>query len=263
MFSVLPVGYIYGVTNHQQQTRYHLYVDESSQTGRRYMVLGALVLQEPAAAALTQRLESAKQRLGLGREVKWGKVSRSMLAAYQDFTCDVLAALQRDTPSYYSIVVDTSQLDHNFYNGGSSEIGFSKFVYQLVFKCARLLHRPNTVFDCFLDDRTTNQTLTEFRAILNNGMNKNYGVRPFRRVEYRDSKACTLIEAVDVITGAIAYQWNGSHKEDGASPHRIALAELIAERVKLKELCVQTRAGRDAFSIWSFAARPRGAPGRA
>ncbi len=239
-----------------------MYVDESSQTGCTYMVLGALVIEQSASFQLDSRLEKFKHQWRLDHELKWGKVSRGMLGAYKGYVEVGLDVLRRDSPGFYAIVVDCTKLDHNTYNGGSSETGFSKFVYQLLMKCARLFHE-RAALDCFLDDRTTRQTLHELRSILNNGASKNFSRRPFRRVEYRDSKQSNLIQLVDLLTGAVAYQWNRKHLEPGASPARIALAESIARKVGLRCLHEATPAGRDAFSIWKFAASPRRAPGRA
>lgn len=228
------------------------------------MVLGALVIDEEFAGTLDARLERFKHDHGLDRELKWGKVSRSMLRQYEGYVSTVLDALRRDSPGYYSIVVDTSQLDHARFNAGSSEIGFSKFVYQLLMKCARLFHMGSNI-DCFLDDRTTQQTLQELRTILNNGAAKTLRTRPFRRVEYRDSKASNLIQAVDLLTGAVAYHWNGKHLVEGASPARVWLAEELARKVGMPQgMNRPTTAGRERFSIWKFAAQPgRRASGRA
>lgn len=160
-------------------------------------------------------------------------------------------------------MVDTTQLDHHRYNGGDREIGFSKFMYQLLLKCSRLFCEDGSGVDCFLDDRTTRQTLDELRKILNAGSAKKNGTRPFKRVEYRDSKDCNLIQAVDLLTGAVAYHWNGWHAAEGASAHRVQLAATIARGVGLPTLATPTRAGRDALAVWKFATSPRGLPKRA
>lgn len=226
------------------------------------MVLGAFVVQEDKARTLDAKLERLRHDHHLDRELKWGKVSRSMLPVYKAYVAAALEELRRDSPGYYAVVVDTSKLDHHRYNGGSAEIGFSKFVYQLLLKCARLFHAGANL-DCFLDDRTTRQSLQELRSILNNGAANKLHARPFRRVEYRDSKTCNLVQLVDLLTGAVAYHWNGNQLEPGASPARVELAQFIAGRVGLKSLAIPTPPGRDKFSIWKFATAPTSrSPGR-
>lgn len=243
---------------HPRQRHYHVYVDESSQSGQRYMVLGALILESETALCHEAKLQHVRERnLRIDQEIKWGKASKSRTVDYLEFLQTTIGALHMDSPAYYAIVIDTSDLDHRRYNGGDREIGFSKFVYQLLMKCARLYCASGATIDCFLDQRVTRQTLTELRTILNNGAAKKFGSRPFKRVEYRDSKDSNLIQTVDLFTGAIAYNWNGAHLIEGASQARVEIAEWIAAQMRFKSLNVQTVGGRCRFSIWKFAASPR------
>ncbi len=241
--------------------RFEIYVDESSQSGCRYMVLGALIARSPTASELDLRLDEVRDRHALEREMKWGKVSGAKLAAYRDFVGTVVNFLHTDGPGYYAVVIDTSDLDHRRFNGGDREVGFSKFVYQLLVKCGRLF-QPG-LFDCFLDERKTRQTLSELRKIVNDGLNLKVSVRPIRRMEYRDSSTCNLIQAVDIITGAIAYHWNQNHIVPTANPAKVALATEIATMAGMTHLGVGTRAGKAPFSIWKFATQPNRAPRRA
>lgn len=243
--------------------RYQVFVDESSQNGHRYLVIGALVVHAAEVESVRRALHECRLRHGLAQEMKWAKVSRSYCDGYEDVVLCGLKALRTSTPAYYCFVADTQELDHRRYNGGSSETGFSKFVYQLLMKCARLYCRGGAPIDCFLDDRTTKQTLEELRQILNSGSHKHFQQRPFRRVEFRDSKTCELIQLVDMLTGAVAYHWNGHHRLDGASPHRVRLSATIATEVGMKSLAEATSPGRDSFSVWKFAPGPKGSPKRA
>lgn len=228
------------------------------------MVLGALVIEHQRATGFDAALEAVRTNHRIDREMKWSKVSKQMLDAYTEFLTVGLSGLREETPGFYAIVIDATELDHARYNGGDREIGFSKFIYQLLMKCARLFGRGGAGIDCFLDDRTTRQTLDEFRTILNNGARSKLGVRPFRRVEFRDSKQSNLIQFVDLMTGAIAYHWNKRHLAQDASPPRIWLANHLAEKLGLKSLGAATvGAGAEAFSIWKFQTSPRGAPRRA
>lgn len=252
------------IPSQQAKSRFHIYVDESSQSGAHFMVLGALVIEQGRVEGFDAALQAVRTNHRLDREMKWGKVSKQMLRAYAEFMDVGISGLHKKTPGFYAIVIDATELDHGRYNGGDHEIGFSKFIYQLLVKCARLFGRDGAALDCFLDDRTTRQTLAELRTILNNGANSKFGVRPFRRVEFRDSKESNLIQFVDLMTGAIAYHWNKRHLAQDASPPRIWLANHLAERLHLKSLGASTvGAGQEPFSIWKFQTSPRGAPRRA
>lgn len=239
--------------------RFHIYVDESSQNAHRFMVLGALVINTEGIDALDAKFQQVRERYRMDHELKWGKASTSKLDAYEAYLKVALGCLSRRTPCFHSIVIDTSELDHKRFNGGDSETGFSKFVYQLLTKCASLSPHDSAL-DGFLDERTTRQTPNELRRILNNGMGKKLSRRPFKRLEFRNSKLCNFIQAVDLLTGAVAFHWNGHHRKEGASPVRIWLAQMVATEIGLPHLAMST-ARSDPFSIWKW--RGGKSPGRA
>lgn len=62
-----------------ERRRFHVYVDESSQSGQKFMVLGALILSEAEAEGLRARLQECREQVGLEREIKWAKVSGRMV----------------------------------------------------------------------------------------------------------------------------------------------------------------------------------------
>ncbi len=195
-----------------------------------------------------------REMFRLRSELKWGKVSRAKNGAYTEFINQVSSRLVARGPAYYCIVIDTSLVRHNEYNQGSRDTGFSKFLYQLLKKLARLFER-NAHFYVYLDKRNTRHPPDEVRIILNQGCRKEYGHTPFRIIEFRDSKKSDLIQWVDIVTGAIAYHWNDRDSESNASPARIELASKIAVAVGLRSLRQQTGSGLMPFSIWRMRLR--------
>jgi hypothetical protein len=100
------------------------YIDESSQTNHRYLVLGAIVVELNDCGHLTQLLARARLPELPKGEMKWIKVSRTKLPAYKR-----LVSVLFDNPNlvhFHSLVVDTQLLDHKTFNQGSREIGFNK-----------------------------------------------------------------------------------------------------------------------------------------
>jgi hypothetical protein len=62
---------------------YDVYVDESSQTNHRYLVLGGLIVPNDAVADSVDLLWKARERRLPAGEMKWGKVSRAKMDAYK------------------------------------------------------------------------------------------------------------------------------------------------------------------------------------
>ena len=59
-----------------------IYVDESSQTGHRYLLFGALMVPTASVDAFVQLVWDARQPELPKREMGWGEISRAKVAAY-------------------------------------------------------------------------------------------------------------------------------------------------------------------------------------
>ena len=131
---------------------------------------------------------------------------------------------------FHSLVVDTTQVDHSYFNSGNREIGFNKEIYQLAIKFSRLYGK--NMFHLYPDYRKTNQSPEDLRLILNRGCRKNGDARdwPFRRCQFRDSDTTPALQLTDVITGALAYQLNGHDKARGGSPAKRELSYYVTAR---------------------------------
>jgi len=226
-----------------------IYVDESSQTKNRYLVLGAVILPSERTA----EAEDTVRRLRLPElphgELKWSKISNAKLSAYER----LISAFFRDPAfqhaHFHSIVVDTHQFDHSRFNQGSSEIGFNKEIYQLANKCARLY--PENIFHLYPDFRQTSQRPEDLRNLLNHGRRKAGDKRdwPFRRCHFRNSKLTPMLIFPDIFAGAIAYHVNGHLAKPDASPGRSRLSRLIMKLAGVQRPEIDTRM-RGKFTIW-------------
>lgn len=225
------------------------YIDESSQTKNRYLLLGGIVLPTRDVTAACARLAAARlPELPFG-EAKWGKVSRSKGAAYRRMVDCFFDAAEFKSAHFHSLVVDTSKIDHERFNAGSKEIGFNKEVYQLAMKMKRLYR--GQVFHVYPDYRDTNQRPDDLRDILNHGWHKSSGSRnwPFRRCQFRDSASTPLLQLVDILLGATAFGKNQHYAKPDASPAKLELARHIMRRAGIRDLTVDTaKAGK--FTIW-------------
>ena len=233
-----------------------IYVDESSQTKNRYLLLGGIIIPKAIVPAATERLQAARLPELPHGEMKWGKVSKSKLPAYMRFIDCFFDAPEFAKSDFHCLVVDTHAIDNQSYNAGSKEIGFNKEIYQLATKFAKLYRTG--VFHLYPDFRETNQKPEDLRNILNHGRHKNRDGRdwPFRRCQFRDSSTVRLLQLVDIMLGAVAYGKNEHYKQPDASQPKLELARHIMRRAGIKDLSVDTtRAGK--FTIWHRKLRPR------
>ena len=226
-----------------------IYIDESSQTKNRFLLLGGVVIPKASVPAAEARLAAARlPELPFG-EIKWGRVSRSKLAAYRRFVDCFFDAPEFRQCHFHSLVVDTSLIDHHRFNQGSKEVGFNKEIYQLATKFAKLY--PDRLLHLYPDYRDTSQRPEDLRNILNHGRHKARDGRewPFRRCQFRQSHLTPLLQLVDVMLGATAYGTNEHYAAPDASPHKLELARHIMRKAGVKDMKVNTaRTGK--FTIW-------------
>jgi hypothetical protein len=224
-----------------------VYVDESSQTKHRYLVLGAVVVRLISSQIINDIIAKARLPELPNNEMKWTKVSKAKLPAYKRV---VDAFFDRsESIHFHSLFVDTTKQDHKKFNGGDSEIGFNKEVYQLANKVSQLC--PNDYFHIYPDYRDTKSTPEELRLILNRGAAKRGDPRdwPIRRIQFRDSKDVQLLQLVDILIGAIAFQLNGHDKAPDASAAKVELAKHVMTRAAITDITKGTsRTGR--FTVW-------------
>lgn len=237
-----------------------IYIDESSQTKNRFLVIGGITVETLSVAAADEAIAKLRlPELPFG-EMKWGKVSRSKLRAYGRlakgfFDHPVLRPLH-----FHCLVVDTYALDHAKHNEGSREIGFNKEIYQLAAKFARLY--PSRLFHLYPDYRDTNQRPEDLRLILNRGRAKKGDRRdwPFRRCHFRDSKLTPLLQVVDVLTGAVAWCINDHAAEAGSSESKDRLSKYILQRAGVSD-CKKSTTISGKFTIWHRELQGKASPG--
>lgn len=253
---IMPIPSLSGREPPDPRQLSDIYIDESSQTRHRYLVLGGIIA--PTVDVETVNAEIARCRvpeLPHG-EMKWTKVSRSKLEAYQRVVNAFFYADALKVCDFHSLVVDTHELDDRRYNQGSREIGFNKEIYQLASKFARLY--PDRLFHCYPDERPTNQLPGDLRDILNHGRRKTGDGRdwPFRRCHFRCSKQTPLLQLTDLLTGAIAFHINGHIENPKASPAKSELARFVLDRAGVRNPSCDTSM-RGKFTIWHRQLRAR------
>lgn len=245
------------VINNPQNPLLGIYCDESRQTQHRFMAVGGLIIDEDAIEHFNDTMRKFRVELNMNRELKWTKVSTGKLSEYKRFVDYFFALSNTNHVAFHSMVIDTHQLDHARYNQGDKDLGLNKFYYLLLIhafgKRYYKKYKPCR-FIVLVDKRSSKQSLSEFRRILNNGFSKKYGAvdDPFRTVEPRDSKGCEMLQINDILLGAIGYHWNDCNLLSGASKAKISLSNYIAAKAGLPDLSRSTKYGARRFTIWKF-----------
>jgi hypothetical protein len=173
-----------------KSVRCDIYIDESSQTKHRYLLLGGLIIPTQQITTFDAAAVDARGTDLPAREMGWTKVSRSKLEAYRRFVSIVSALREIQPLDFHCIVIDTHKIDDALYNEGSREAGFNKEIYQLVMKFDKLY--PLHDYHVYLDQRSTATIPSDLRLVINRGMMKRNRLRdwPVRRLHYRDSANC-------------------------------------------------------------------------
>src|SRR6185369_11782733 len=179
------------------------YIDESSQNNHRYFVLGAIILPKASVAPISAQIAACRLPELPAGEMKWAKVSGTKLPAYKRFVDLFFDLSKGNTWHFHSLVVDTTKVDHATFNRGSRDIGFNKEIFQLARKFGRIY--PAQLFHVYPDKRTTKQPPEELRLMLNRHIRNSGDARdwPYRRLQFRDSKATPLLQLADIFSGAI------------------------------------------------------------
>jgi hypothetical protein len=233
----------------------HLYVDESSQTGHRYLVLGGIMIQATDVEHVTSLIDAARiarrPMLPKPGELKWKKVTRQKYDAYWRVTDAFFRLMRLDKVHFHCLIIDTQKLDRRHHQN-DKETGFSKMLYQLLAKFARA-YKGNEI-QCYLDSRDTKYGAEYLSIVLNRGLAKHYNVKndPFKFTTFRNSKDCSLLQANDIILGAIAAYRNEHHLKPDASAAKAKLAAYILQQGRIKDLTLNTGPRVKCFAVWNF-----------
>ena len=170
---------------------------------------------------------------------------------YQALVTAYFQMLEAGFLHYYCLVVDNQEVDHKKYSGGDRDLGFTKFMFTLLYKFARV-YKSQILFYAFLDDRTTKHTPDGLKRTLNARVRRDAprGYNPYRLVTFVKSEKSRLIQATDVITGAIAYETNAHHLATGAARHKIETMRHVARCAGVPSLALPTRYDGEGFDIW-------------
>jgi hypothetical protein len=237
-----------------------VYIDETSQTGHRFLVIGGLTIPKYLSTAFdaymtraraTTKLEAHLTDQMMLAEIGWNEVStndfdayRTIMQAYFDFAQPHLKSTLTKF-EFHCSVVDTHVLGRR-YSGKRGEIGFNREIY---FHCMSIGRRHKyNIFEIYPDERETAQSMEEMRKILNYGLRREFRWRPaaFKRVQFRKSHEVQALQISDIMIGAVAYRLNGHYDKPGGGDKK-RLCEFVLKR---SGLWGQVETGKATEKAW-------------
>ena len=218
------------------------------------MVFGGLMLPVEMAAEFKTEMQTWRQKWNMSAELKWSKISNGKHDEYRDYVDCGLRRLAAGQIVFRSIVLERRLLNYRRFQDGDAELGFHKFLYQLIFHCfcKRLCAGDRMVV--FLDRRQTTYDHKELAQVLNASACRQMAIvgRPVAKVEPINSKHSELMQLNDVLMGAVGFHNNCKEKLPGTRQSKKDVAMQIASAMNLATLKVSTSPLLDRFGVWQF-----------
>jgi hypothetical protein len=248
----------------------NVYIDESSQSKVRYLVIGGLVVplsyadlfQADMVACRRDTLPATRPD-GTPRTMKWEKVHKSTFSAYQtliDAAFD-FRRLRNLPPSkemgMHCLVVDTSQRPLRRTGDGNKETGFDIEFHFLCTAAIPKIYRDE-LFHLYPHRRHARRKLWQAKNMMNLAMIKWNDKRefPIRRLKFQDLWQWQALQITDILIGALAYRCNGFYEKPDASPGKKQLCDHIWERFKLGDPLNTTHFQVKRFMTWMHRPMP-------
>jgi hypothetical protein len=239
---------------------HEIYIDETSQNGHHFLVLGGIIIPREFSAEFTADIiEARRPRLhalnskGQLRELGWSEVSNGDLEAYQKVIEAFFSFSHRrlrgesGMVKSYSSVVDTSVRGRSYSKGARGQIGFNREIY---FHCLSIARREKVeLFHVYPDHRTTTEPVKKMAFMLSSGIQKEGDRRdnPFRRVNFRFSHDNQALQISDILIGAIAYRLNRHYDRPDANSDKKRLCDFILMKTEFDKYIFSNTFREKAF----------------
>ncbi|MEI9902447.1 MAG: DUF3800 domain-containing protein [Hyphomicrobium sp.] len=241
----------------QDQKTFDIYVDETSKNSP-FMGIGALFTRKDSARSIAHMIQETIDGFGdrPNRELHWTKLKNHQLPLYQAVALKLMACTQVKPyrMRFNALIVETSKIDRSVSEGANREVILSKFMFGLIFQMASNFG-VNNQYRVFIDSPHGREECdVALQAMLNNRAFSRTGQRtnPFKVVRYVRSENSRLIQAADLLAGAIAYETNSLHLANQPAKHRLALWSAMLEASGYKTFAEPTRARLNRLQIMHF-----------
>jgi hypothetical protein len=240
-----------------------IFCDESSIT-ERFFVLGALFFAlnneaspAPTIAKIEAMLKGLKKQYGLFGRVKWTSVpsarQKNKLDGYKSLM-EVFATTKGIR--FKCMVLDTKQypLNNKKRWRGDSLVGYLKF-YCVFLSDGLMARYPGHFYDITIDNysfREGNDSQDLRSSVEGRYVNKTKKSRFHRHCEIKtaDEEDSNLLQLTDILTGAVAFSWNGGKQRTSArAASKIELVSLLEKHFSIN---LSYPTARNRFGIWQF-----------
>ena len=234
---------------------FHIYVDESSKSDT-YFAVGAILLQKGSAREVSAFINETAlaHKYRSGKEIHWSAMERPALC--KELGTSLIGFTQKKPRKmrYRALVVESRHINRDRSSGETIEDIIAKFVFTLVFEMAKDVG-TNVKYYVYYDspDGQERQDVSTLCA-LNNRCKTKFKVAtgPFKGFEFLRSENSRLIQAADLITGAVAYEMNGRHNAPGANAEKRDVFNAMLAAANLKTFTSPTKHYPPQFQILHF-----------
>jgi len=247
----------------RQLSGYRVYCDESNTDGnKRHPVYGAILVALEDVEEVQRAIKSWRDEAGIHGEFKWHIMDGGRLLAKYKLLVDLLVddlARHRRLLQFKAIIMDKSAAEYRAYSKSNDEIGFYKFYYHwLLHYFARFPIAHKCQMRVIIDERSlpkdSGDPYKKLYYALNNGIRKELNVnRDFvSKVHPLGSKESDILQAADVLMGAIGYHSQSNHlPREGHTPskYKVELARYIAMKFRVRDLTKLTHPRKEEIKI--------------
>lgn len=225
-----------------------IYIDETSQTGHRNLIIGGIVLPQRFSDKFEQViLEARRPRLAAEqtgteelRELKWSDIRKGEFEAYKPVVDAYFDFEEKHigtgigTVEFQCTVVLT-QVRGRTFSGARGRVPFNKEVFQHCFKIALYhkaslfhLHPDRRYSDDGQQARYDSSLRKKLRGLLIRAKDaRNTAVRKVESLHSHDRQA---LQVADLLIGAVAFRLNRHYDKDSANPDKVRLCDYILDR---------------------------------
>lgn len=236
---------------------FHIYVDETSKSAT-YMGVGGLFTRRDSGRVIAQMIQGKVVEFGQrpDKELHWSALTRHLLPLYTSVGAALMDCTQVKPyrMRYHAMIIETAKIDRSINQGLNREEVLERFIFALIFNFAHNFG-PMTEYHVFIDSKTGEERSDEaLRAMLNNRCFTRFKRRtdPFRTVKHVRSENSRLIQAVDLLSGAVAYETNSLHRTEKPAKHRLNLWSSMLHASKLTTFAEPTTSRMNRFQILHF-----------
>ena len=234
----------------------HVYMDESGQTANRYMCVSAVIIRRERIDEVRAEINRIKLAGEIASEAKWTKVTSHRLRTYKVLVGYFFDLVRAGHIHFHALICDFREFDH--WKNGGREGSVSRMLFQLALHKGCYRYGAGADLHLFPDSGDHAVMMSEHRYHLNNSARskmpggRQSAERPVVHIEPTNSANEPLLQLNDLILGAICYRRNERYDAPNASPHKKALARLVAKHAGATTFHYNPSTFGKRFSVWNF-----------